>query len=154
MKEIKLFFYLFSQKTYEEESYRAGWVKKQDTMSGTFNLLSLVFLRNTLLILGLSLLFTLWIFFQFLPQTAVNHNKRVTTSSYCIQEIYNNSHLKYFHLIWSSKMPVHLGGTERGCILNLMLNGLFFTVQKGNSCHLNTNYMVADKKGACAGCWT
>lgn len=59
-----MFFYLFSQKTYAQESYRAGWVKKQDTMSGTFNLLSLVFLTNTLLILGLSLLFTLWIFFH------------------------------------------------------------------------------------------
>lgn len=37
--DIKIFFYLFPQKTLMEKSYRAGWVKKQDTVWGIFNLI-------------------------------------------------------------------------------------------------------------------
>lgn len=68
-----MFFYHFSQKIYEEESYRSDWVKKQDTMSGTFNLLSLVFLKKYIIDSWFVFIMHIVDFFQFLPQAAVNH---------------------------------------------------------------------------------
>lgn len=74
-KEIKMFFYLFPQKTYIDKSHRVGWVKKQDTTWSIFNLLNSLLKTNALLIPGLSLLFTLWIFFHSCPRQWYNHSR-------------------------------------------------------------------------------
>lgn len=58
-------FYLFPPRDMYEISYRAGWVIKQDTVQGIFHLLGLCFLTNTLLILGLCVLFTVDFIFVF-----------------------------------------------------------------------------------------